>query len=89
MSKYSLEIYTRPTCGDCQDLKRYLEENKLTYKANDVEKDSNKEKELIELIGNRIVPALVFSRKGLLKRKKIFIGFSINREEIEELIKKL
>ncbi|WP_042144335.1 hypothetical protein [Paucisalibacillus sp. EB02] len=28
MAKYHLEIYTRPTCSDCKDLKKFLK--KLT-----------------------------------------------------------
>lgn len=89
MNKYSLEIYTRPTCGDCQELKRYLKEHNLPYKGNDVEKESNKEKELLKITGNRIVPALVFRKKGLFKKEKVFTGFEVNREDIEELFKKL
>lgn len=89
MSKYTLEIYTRPTCGDCQDLKRYLKEHNLPYKGNDVEKEPDKEQELITKTGNRIVPALVFRKKGLFKKEQVFTGFEVNYEEIEDLFKKL
>lgn len=89
MSKYTLEIYTRPTCGDCQALKRYLKEHNLPYKGNDVEKEPDKEQELITKTGNRIVPALVFRKKGLFKKEQVFTGFEVNYEEIEDLFKKL
>lgn len=89
MSKYTLEIYTRPTCGDYQDLKRYLKEHDFPYKGNDIEKDPDKEQELIDKTGNRIVPALIFRKKGLFKKEQVFTGFEVNREEIEDLFKKL
>lgn len=70
MGKYTLEIYTRPTCGDCQDLKRYLKEHELPFTGNDVEKEPDKEQELINKTGNRIVPTLVFRKKDYSKKKK-------------------
>lgn len=89
MSKYTLEIYTRPTCGDYQDLKRYLKEHDFPYKGNDIEKDPDKEQELIDKTGNRIVPALIFRKKGLFKKEQVFTGFEVKRGEIEDLLKKL
>lgn len=89
MGKYTLEIYTRPTCGDCQDLKRYLKEHELPFTGNDVEKEPDKEQELINKTGNRIVPTLVFRKKRLFKKEKVFTGFEVNREEIEDLFEKL
>ncbi|SHE39670.1 glutaredoxin 3 [Atopostipes suicloacalis DSM 15692] len=72
MGKYTLEIYTRPTCGDCQDLKRYLKEHELPFTGNDVEKEPDKEQELINKTGNRIVPTLVFRKKDYSKRKSLY-----------------
>ena len=89
MGKYTVEIYTRRTCGDCQDLKRYLKEHELPFTGNDVEKEPDKEQELINKTGNRIVPTLVFRKKGLFKKEKVFTGFEVNREEVEDLFEKL
>lgn len=86
MAKYFLEIYTRPTCSDCQDLKAFLNDHGISYQSHEVAKDNNKEKELISITGNRIVPALIFKRQGLFKETKLLIGFAPNRQEIKRLL---
>lgn len=89
MAKYHLEIYTRPTCSDCQDLKKFLEEHHIPYKQYDLEKQPEKEKELKNRTGNRIVPGIVFSQSsiwGLRKKVKSMTGFEQNKTEIKELL---
>lgn len=61
MNKYDVEIYIRPTCLDCQELKKYLRDNEISFHAKTVENNSIFEKELIALTGSRIVPVLVFT----------------------------
>lgn len=46
MTEYHLEIYTRPTCSDCQNLKNFLEEHQIPHKQYDLAKQPEKEKEL-------------------------------------------
>lgn len=89
MAKYELEIYTRPTCSDCQNLKHYLTTNGIPFQSHDVESNPEQEKELVTLTGNRIVPAIVFKRSGLLKKQEVFTGFEPNRAQIEELASKV
>ncbi|AYW47023.1 glutaredoxin family protein [Tetragenococcus osmophilus] len=89
MAKYELEIYTRPTCSDCQNLKHYLTVNDIPFQSHDVESNPEQEKELVTLTGNRIVPAIVFKKRGLLKKQEVFVGFEPNRIQIEELTSKV
>ncbi|WP_175987672.1 glutaredoxin family protein [Bacillus sp. Marseille-Q1617] len=84
-----LELYTRPTCSDCQAAKEYLAEHDIDYVHKNVGEDAMLEKELIDIAGSRIVPSFVFYKKGLLGKKKFvknLIGFENNREEIEKLL---
>lgn len=66
MAKYQLEIYTRPTCSDCQDLKRFLKKHRIPHRQYDLEEHPAKEKELKKLTGNRIVPGIIFSHPAVL-----------------------
>lgn len=89
MSKYHLEIFTRPTCSDCQDLKRFLQKYYIPYKEYDLTKQPSKEKDLVKITGSRIVPALVFSEPsflGLRRKSKSMIGFERNKEKIKKLL---
>lgn len=89
MAKYHLEIYTIPTCSDCQDLKKFLESHRIPHKQYDLAKQPSKEKELIKITGNRIVPGLVFSQESLLglrRKSKSMIGFERNKDEIKKLL---
>jgi glutaredoxin len=88
----TLELYTRPTCSDCQAAKNYLAEHDIDYVHINVGEDETLEKELIEIAGSRIVPSFVFYKKGLLGKKKLvknLIGFEENRKEIEQLVGKI
>jgi glutaredoxin len=84
----TLELYTRPTCSDCQAAKEYLSKHNINYVHKNVGEDEILEKEVIEIAGSRIVPSFVFYKKGLLGKKlvKNLIGFQKNREEIKELL---
>lgn len=89
MKKYFLEIYTRPLCSDCQDLKKYLKDNQISFQLHNVQDNPKIEEELKQLTGSRIVPAIVFKKKGLFGQSKVFVGFDANRTEIETLLKKV
>ncbi|WP_339227424.1 glutaredoxin family protein [Oceanobacillus sp. FSL K6-2867] len=85
-----LEIYTRPTCSDCQDLKKFLQSNYIPFKEYNLAKQPSKEKDLIKITGNRIVPTLVFTKPsffGLMRKPKSLIGFERNKDEIKKLLK--
>lgn len=84
-----LELYTRPTCSDCQEAKKYLAEKDISYRDIDVSKDPSVEEDLKKISGTRIVPSFAFYKKGFFGKKKLlknFIGFEINKEEIKGLL---
>ncbi|MEW9676809.1 glutaredoxin domain-containing protein [Lentibacillus sp. L22] len=89
MNNYQLEVYTRPTCSDCQDLKKFLQSHHIPHKEYDLAKQPAKEKDLIKVTGNRIVPGIVFSQSsflGLRKKPKSMTGFERNKDEIKKLL---
>jgi len=89
MANYQLEIYTRPTCSDCQDLKKFLNKYQIQHKQYDLEEQPTKEEEMKKLTGTRIVPGIVFSDSsvlGLRKKTKSMTGFEQNKEEIKKLL---
>lgn len=89
MKQYQLELYTRPTCSDCQAAKEFLSKNNISYIDYDLTKQPAKEEELIKVSGTRIVPAFVFKKKsllGLVSKPKVLIGFENNIEEIKSLL---
>lgn len=90
MKNVKLTIYTRPTCSDCQESKRFLAENNVEITEYDLSQHPSKEEDLIKISGTRIVPAFVFEKKSLLGMKnnpKVVIGFERNMEEIKSLLK--
>ena len=90
MKNIQLELYTRPTCSDCQAGKAFLAEHHISYINYDLSEHPEKEKDLRKLTGTRMVPAFVFkdkSLRGKLRKPKVLIGFENNLEEIKQLLK--
>lgn len=84
-----LDLYTRPTCSDCQDAKAYLEKNSIDFTGKNVAEDIHLEQEMRAISGNRIVPLFAFYKKNRLGKRKLikhFIGFENNKAEIVELL---
>ena len=76
-----LELYTRPTCSDCQESKRYLNSQEISYSHKDVSQNLDLEEEMKKISGNRIVPLFVFYKKIFWGKKKLFkyyVGFENN-----------
>jgi len=89
MKNVQLELYTRPTCSDCQAGKEFLHKNNISYIDYDLTKQPNKESELINISGTRIVPTFVFKDKsllGIMSKPKVLIGFEQNFNEIKKLL---
>jgi len=63
-----LELYTRPTCSDCQESKRYLNSQEISYSHKDVSQNLDLEEEMKKISGNRIVPLFVFYKKNRKKQ---------------------
>ncbi|MFD1205386.1 glutaredoxin family protein [Sporosarcina contaminans] len=89
MKNVQFELYTRPTCSDCQEAKAFLAEQNIPYVGYDLSIEPEKEKELIKVSGSRVVPAFVFKKKTFLGfggKPKVIIGFERNEEEIKKLL---
>ena len=89
MKNSQFELYTRPTCSDCQDAKAFLAKHNIPYIGYDLSIEPEKEKELIRVSGSRVVPAFVFKQKtflGFKRKPKVLIGFEQNKEEIKKLL---
>lgn len=89
MKKVQLELYTRPTCSDCQAAKEFLSKNNIPYIDYDLSKQPTKEEELIKISGTRIVPTFVFKDKsllGIMSKPKVMIGFEQHFNEITNLL---
>jgi len=90
MKNIQLELYTRPTCSDCQAGKAFLAEHDINYISHDLSEHPEKEKDLRKLTGTRMVPTFVFKDKsirGNFTKPKILIGFENNLDEIKSLLK--
>jgi glutaredoxin len=84
-----LELYTRPTCSDCQESKRYLNSQEISYSHKDVSQNLDLEEEMKKKIsGNRIVPLFVFIKKffGVKKLFKYYVGFENNKKDILNIL---
>ncbi|KLU54911.1 glutaredoxin family protein [Paenibacillus sp. FSL P4-0176] len=76
----SIQIYSIPTCSDCNYAKRYFKERELPYTDYNCEEDAKYAEEVWKLTGKQVVPTIVI-------RDKVFVGFAENLTEISELVK--
>ncbi|WP_458127054.1 glutaredoxin family protein [Paenibacillus sp. Z3-2] len=76
----SIQIYSIPTCSDCNHAKRYFRERELPYTDYNCEEDAKYAEEVWNLTGKRVVPTIVIG-------DKVFVGFAENLNEITELVK--
>lgn len=74
----SYTVYSTPTCPFCNQLKAFLDENKVEYTNIDVSADQEKAQEMIQKSGQMGVP--VSDIDG-----EIIIGF--DKKKIRELLK--
>ncbi|CAM3647399.1 hypothetical protein GCM10009865_44370 [Aeromicrobium ponti] len=65
-------------------------QNNVPYNEVDLSKDPEREQDLINLTGSRIVPAFLFEKKKWYggTKKKHFIGFEMNEDVIRNMIEK-
>ncbi|GAB6992353.1 glutaredoxin family protein [Paenibacillus pini] len=76
---FRVEVYTTPTCEDCRNFKKFLEEHEIPYKAFDIAENSDYATELRRRSGKNLVPTIFIN-------DQMFFGFVFNRQEIEELL---
>ena len=74
MEKKDVTIYTTPTCGFCQQAKRYFQEHGVQYKEIDVSTDEDAARELV--LRSRQFGVPVIEVDG-----KLVIGFDVRRLE--------
>ena len=72
-----IEIYSTPTCHFCNLAKELFKEKGLAYTEDDVAKDIQKRKEMVELTGQLGVPVIKIE-------DDVLIGFNPNK--IAELL---
>ena len=51
-----LELYTRPTCSDCQESKRYLNSQEISYSHKDVSQNLDLEEEMKKYQATELFP---------------------------------
>jgi len=89
LKNIQLELYTRPTCSDCQKGKDFLAKHQISYINHDLSVDPDKEKNLRKITGTRMVPTFVFKDKsirGRVSKPKVLIGFENNVDEIKSIL---
>lgn len=63
-------VYSTPTCGWCNSLKRWLQDNNVTYKEIDVSVDEEAARSLIQRTGHQGVPQIDINNQ-------LIVGFNI------------
>ena len=56
---HSIIFYSAKLCGDCQNLKRFMDANNIAYETRDIRENPEYAKELEEKTGKLGVPYLV------------------------------
>jgi len=77
MNDKKIIVYSTATCGYCQKLKQFLEENNIAFEYVDVAANPEKGQEMIEKSGQMGVPVIDIDGN-------IIVGFEKNR--IAELL---
>jgi len=60
-----IKIYSTSWCGPCQNAKRLLNENGLSFEEIDIEKNNISREDLFELTGGRTVPQIIINEKAI------------------------
>lgn len=80
LTKGSVQMYTIPTCSDCNNAKRYFKDHQVPYTEYNCEEDASYGEEVRKLTGKQIVPTIVMDGK-------VFIGFADNFTEINKALR--
>lgn len=80
MNLPTVEIYSIPTCSDCNEAKRFFQEHHIPYKDYNCEEDLKYAEEVRKLTRKQMVPTIKINGH-------IFVGFSANYEDIKKLLK--
>jgi glutaredoxin-like YruB-family protein len=75
----AVTVYTTPSCSFCTKVKKYLKENRITFKEHNIQKDQRKAEEMVKKSGQMGVPVLDV-------HGKIIVGFDVPK--IEKALKR-
>ncbi len=75
----AVTLYTTPTCTYCTKAKKYLRENRITFREYNVAKDMRRADEMVKKSGQMGVPVIDI-------HGKIIVGF--NQPEIERALRR-
>lgn len=70
----AISVYTTPSCSFCNKVKKYLKENRVSFKEYDVAKDKRRADEMVKKSGQMGVPVLDI-------HGKIIVGFDVPKIE--------
>ncbi|UNK18255.1 glutaredoxin family protein [Paenibacillus sp. N3/727] len=79
MKKLKVEVYTTPTCEDCRNFKKFLNDHEISYKEYSIANEPKYAEELRKRSGKTLVPTIYINDQE-------FFGFVFNRQEIEKLL---
>nr|WP_270179816.1 NrdH-redoxin [Alkalihalobacillus sp. CinArs1] len=70
-------------------MKEFLSTSSIAYEEHDLSSSPHKESDMIDQLGNRIVPGIIITATslwGLNRKQYTFTGFENNEEEITSLL---
>ncbi|WP_169824004.1 glutaredoxin family protein [Bacillus marinisedimentorum] len=70
-------------------MKEFLSQQNIPFNEIDLAQQPDKEDEMKQEVGSRIVPGIIIRKKrllGLSSKKHVFIGFEPNEQEIKSLL---
>lgn len=75
----AVTVYTTPSCSFCNKVKKYLKENRITFKEHNIQKDKRRAEEMVKKSGQMGVPVLDV-------HGRIIVGFDVPK--IEKALKR-
>ncbi|MBB3111792.1 glutaredoxin 3 [Paenibacillus phyllosphaerae] len=75
--KTNIDLYTIPTCSDCNYAKRFFKEHQIPYTEYNCENNVSYAQEVLRLTGKQVVPTLVIN-------DKVYVGFAENLVAIKQ-----
>ncbi len=70
----AVTVYTTPSCSFCTKVKKYLKENRVTFREYNIAKDKKHADEMVKKSGQMGVPVLDI-------HGKIIVGFDVSKIE--------
>ena len=74
-----VEVFTTPTCEDCKNFKKFLNDHQIPYTEFSIADHPENAVLLRERTGKNLVPTIFFEGK-------VYFGFVFNRQEIEKTL---